>query len=133
MSKRSGFTVVELIVVIVVLVVAGLLFWSQKSQADAAARDKQRKTDINAIAYALNRVYYKKHGYYPQTISPDTFKLVDPALLKDPYGRPVGARNSDYRYQAKDCQNNKCQGFTLRALLELESDYIKSSTAKLQY
>ena len=51
--KHKGFTVVELLIVIVILGVGGWLFFSEKARIDAMQRDGQRKTAINAMYYNL--------------------------------------------------------------------------------
>lgn len=128
MSKYSrGFTVVELIIAILFLAAAGGLFFIQKQNVDAINRDTQRKTAINAMYYNLKEVYYPAHSSYPRTISADNLKAMDPALFKDPNGKALGEEGSDYRYSPTGCNGDACTGFTLRASMERESDYIKSS------
>ncbi|HET6622334.1 MAG TPA: hypothetical protein VFG56_00165 [Candidatus Saccharimonadales bacterium] len=127
MRKAQGFTVVEVILVIVVLVAAGLIFWHEKSVVDAKNRDLTRKTAINAIAYSLDNVYHVKHGYYPDSLNDKTFMVIDPAIMRDPRGHAVGDKDSDYRYEPTNCAGGQCQGYSLRAQLEYEADYVKSS------
>ena len=47
--KRHGFTVVELLVAIVLLVAGGWLFFTEKASIDAVQRDAARKIAINAM------------------------------------------------------------------------------------
>ncbi len=61
MNKDHGFTVIELIVVIAVLLGAGILFFYQSNTIQASARDTQRKTDINTLYHNLTKVYYPEH------------------------------------------------------------------------
>ena len=88
--KRNGFTVIELLVVIVVLGVGCWLFFSEKMKLDAVQRDNQRKVAINAMYYSLEEYYYAKFGYYPQTIDSKTLRTVDPELFTDPTGIKFG-------------------------------------------
>ena len=89
-SQQSGFTVIELIVVAVVLAVAGVLTFVQMNNLRIASQDSERKTAINAMYYGLEEVYYKQHGYYPATLSAETLPSVDPALFTDPDGFTLG-------------------------------------------
>ena len=125
--KQRGFTVIELLAVTLLLVVIGVVFWTQKNNIEVASRDDSRKTSINAMYYALEEVYYPKHSYYPQTIDASTLPSVDKALLKDPNGVQIGKSGSDYRYIPTNCTNNQCQSYSLRTTLENEADFVKNS------
>ena len=127
MKREQGFTVLELIISIIFLVVAGTIFFIQKRDLDVANRDSVRKTAINAMYYNLEDVYYAAHQSYPQALTADGLPGVDPSLLKDPNGIAVGTQGSDYSYTAKDCQSNACKSYTLTANLENEADYKKTS------
>ena len=63
--KKRGFTIVEIIVVLVILalLVVGAVPFLGRAQADA--RDDRRETDIAAITAALER-YYQDNGEYPR-------------------------------------------------------------------
>lgn len=130
MRKQQGFTVVEVIVVIIVLLAAGLIFWHQKAVINGKDRDLQRKTSINAMSYALDHVYYAKNHYYPQSLNEKTFTVIDPALMKDPAGRMIGDQDSDYRYEPTNCSGGQCQAYSLRSQLEYEADYVKTNTSQ---
>jgi prepilin-type N-terminal cleavage/methylation domain-containing protein len=65
-NKKSGFTIVELLIVIVVIGILAALVLNTFSQAQVKARDTERLTDIKAIAKHLE-VYYAEKGYYPTT------------------------------------------------------------------
>lgn len=127
MKKQAGFTVIELLVAVVLLVAAGVLFVQQKTQIERVDRDRQRKTAINAMYYSLEEVYRPAHGSYPSTLSADNLKSMDPALFKDPDGIAIGAQGSDYRYDPTNCNGTVCSGYTLRANLEAEADFVKKS------
>ena len=61
MKKDSGFTVIELIVVIIILMVSAFLFSTQKQNLEASMRDNKRKVDINTIHHNLEKVYFAKN------------------------------------------------------------------------
>lgn len=127
MNKKSGFTVIEVCVLVVFLVVAGAIFVIQKGELQQQFNDKTRKTAINAMYYNLEEVFYKQNGYYPKTINEKTLTAMDPNLFTDPLGVVLGEEGSQYRYEPTDCDSEKCQSYTLRADLDLEEDYIKKS------
>jgi Tfp pilus assembly protein PilE len=126
-SSQRGFTVLELIIAIVFVLVAGTIFYVQKRDLEVQVRDSARKTAINAVYYNLEDVYYAANHAYPQKLTSDQLKGLDPSLLKDPEGVAVGEQNSDYSYDPKDCTDGKCKSYTLRANLEHEADYAKTS------
>ena len=124
MSKK-GFTVLEIVIVAVFASLLFLLFFIQKSNLDAMRRDDDRKTAINAMYYALEESFYKEHHYYPEFISEDNIKVIDPALWTDPDGHNLGDPESSYSYEAANCKNGKCQEYILRTTLEKEDTYTK--------
>lgn len=130
MQKQRGFTVLELIVAIVFLLAAATIFYVQKRDLEVAARDSSRKTAINEMYYNLEDVYYPANQGYPQKLTADQLKGIDPSVLKDPSGKMVGDYGSNYRYEPKDCKDNKCKSYTLTADLEHEADYQKTSRNK---
>ncbi len=127
MNKKSGFTVIEVCVLVVFLVVAGAIFVIQKGELQQQFNDKTRKTAINAMYYNLEEVFYKQNGHYPKTISEKNLTAIDPNLFTDPLGIVLGEEGSQYRYEPTNCDGEKCQSYTLRADLDLEEDYIKKS------
>ncbi len=125
--RQRGFTVIELLVVIIILIVGGWLFFSEKARIDSVGRDEIRKTAINAMYYNLEEVYYPKNGHYPSSIDSKTLRAMDPALFTDPFGIVYGQTGSDYHYDPTGCTTDgKCTGYTLRATMERESDYTKT-------
>jgi len=128
MKGVKGFTVVELLVAIVVLAAVGLIFISQKNTFEAIHRDRDRKTAVNAMYYNLEEVVKPTLKGYPRVLKADQLKAMDPALLKDPQGVAVGDKNSDYRYEPTGCSGSDiCSGYTLRAHLEREADFVKEN------
>lgn len=128
MNKRtSGFTIIELIIIILILALASILFFTQKNTISTTARDQQRKTAINAMYYSLEEVFYAKNSFYPSTITATNLTSVDPDILLDPYGVIVGEADSDYRYEPTNCVEDKCKAYTLRSSLENEADFVKQS------
>lgn len=124
-NSKSGFTILELVIVIAVAAFVVVLFFTQKNNVDAMNRDKDRKTAINAMYYALEEGFFAKNGYYPETISEENLTVIDPQLFTDPSGVVLGQPGCTYIYEAADCVDGECKEYTLRAHLEKEEDFIK--------
>lgn len=127
MKHSKGFTVIELIVVIAVVGVTAALLLIQKNNLAATERDDNRKIAINAMYYNLEEVFFEKNGYYPTTIDSKVLRAMDPGLFTDPNGFKVGDKDSSYRYEPTNCEDNKCKGYSLRKSLEKEADYVKTN------
>jgi prepilin-type N-terminal cleavage/methylation domain-containing protein len=146
MKRQSGFTIVELLVAFVILATLAIFFAIQRHDVEVATRDQARKTAINAMYYNLTEVFYAQNKYYPDTISRDNLKAMDPALFTDPdeftlngnectYTDLEGEQATDgdcnYRYTPSGCnEKGECQKFKLTADMETEATYSKSSPEK---
>ena len=127
MNKKSGFTVIEILVLAAFLAACGIIFAFQKAEIEAKNRDDNRKTAINAMYYNLEEVYHKANGYYPEKIDEKNLTAMDPQLFTDPNGVNLGEADSNYRYETTGCTDGKCKSDTLRADLEKEDDFVKTS------
>ncbi len=127
MKRTHGFTVIELVVVIIFVSFATSVLLYQRANIEASQRDETRKTAINAMYYNLEEVFYKENGYYPNAISSDVLTAMDPELFTDPQGSKLGDASSDYRYNAIDCEGDKCKSYKLQSRLDKEAEYIKTS------
>lgn len=126
-TRTNGFTIIELLFIIVIVGAASVLFFVQKNNLQIAGRDETRKTAINAMYYSIEEVYFKSNNTYPRTISATVLPSVDPALFKDPTGVKIGEADSEYRYEPYNCENDRCKSYTLRTTLENEDDYVKTN------
>lgn len=137
LNKRDqGFTIVELLIVIVVIGILAALVLNSFSGVQARARDTERRTDINAIATQLE-VYYNDGGGYPtvanlqdSTWVSTNLKGMDPEALKDPKGVGVSATGSTYTYTPAGCvAGGLCTSFSLSGDLEKSTPdpYTKNS------
>ena len=125
MNTKKGFTVLEIIIVAVFSALLLIIFFIQKANLDAFNRDEDRKIAINAMYYALEESFYKDHGYYPESISEENIKVIDPSLWTDPLGYNLDDPAGSYFYDPANCKNGKCKEYTLKAVLEKEDAYIK--------
>lgn len=128
MTKQRGFTVIELIVAIAFLLVAGIVALNQWAQLRREYTNEQKKTAINAMYYGLEEDFYRRNSYYPENLKDDTLPTMDKALLKDPSGVKLGENGSSYRYEPANCFDGKCKSYTLRATMDGEGDFIKNSS-----
>lgn len=127
MKYTRGFTVIELLIVVVLLIAASMLFFVQKNNVEIAARDETSKTSINAMYYSLEEVYFKQNKSYPRVISSTVLPSVDPNLFEDPTGVKIGESDSNFSYEASNCDGDTCKAYTLRTTLQNEDDYIKNN------
>jgi len=125
--SSNGFTVIELLVAIAILVLLGMAALWQKNDIDVSSRDQASKTAINAFYYGLTEGYYKQHKSYPTSINAKKLPYIDAKLFTDPSGKKIGAAGSSYHYRPLDCESQACKRFEVSAELEKEADYKKSS------
>jgi len=91
-NKQSGFTIVELLIVIVVIgILAGLVI-TTFSGIQQKARDTERETDIKAM-HGQVEAFWAQKGYYPSLTDMNTaafvtanLKGLDAGAFKDPKG-----------------------------------------------
>jgi type II secretory pathway pseudopilin PulG len=123
----KGFTIIELLFVVVLLTTASVLFFVQKNNLAIAGRDELRKTSINAMYYSIEEVYFKTNASYPRSVDAATLPSVDPALFSDPNGVKIGESASNYRYEPYNCDGDACKSYSLRGVLENEDDFVKTN------
>ena len=70
-GRQRGFTIVELLIVIVVIGILAALVLNAFSGVQAKARDTERDTDMRALASQLE-AYYTSYGEYPPTYANNT-------------------------------------------------------------
>ncbi len=64
LKKQRGFTIVELLIVIIVIGILATLVLVTYAGVQAKARDSKRQTDIDAIDSHLE-TFYAQYGFYP--------------------------------------------------------------------
>lgn len=127
MRSSDGFTIVEVLVGIALLGFVVTIGFDRYNNITMVHRDHDRKVAINAIHYNLEEVVRPSLGGYPRVITASQLKAMDRALLTDPAGVKLGDAGSDYRYEPSDCNGGDlCSSYTLRANLELETDFIRT-------
>lgn len=124
--NQRGFTLIEILFVIVIFAVAGTVLLLQRNDLNASFRDSERKTAINAMHYSLEEVFYRENGYYPTTIDSEILPSVDPALFIDPDDNAINTAGSTYHYEGTACEGNECQSYRLSAELEREDEFVRT-------
>jgi prepilin-type N-terminal cleavage/methylation domain-containing protein len=130
--KQEGFTIVELLIVIVVIGILAALVVTTFTGIQQKARDTERQTDIKAIHGQLE-AYYAQNGSYPAlaqvndaTWRSTNMKGLDSEALKDPKGASAAlaatVSSTAYGYAATPgtCTTAAadCTGYSLEADLE---------------
>jgi prepilin-type N-terminal cleavage/methylation domain-containing protein len=147
-QKSKGFTIVELLIVIVVIAILATLVIVTFTGIQQKARDSKRETDIDALDSHLE-AFYADNGYYP-TITDMTssswvannMKGLDPSALTDPKGTLITGNAPAtgtyvYSYVTQGCtttqassSTNGCTSFVLTAELEAGGTFAKSSNTQ---
>ncbi len=145
-QRKQGFTIVELLIVIVVIgILAGLVITTY-SGIQQRARNTERQTDLKAVQGQLE-AYFAQNGRYPTsgtqasataglggtsannvTFIGTDMKGLDKEALRDPKATPgdyslaTGSTTNKYAYAATPsaCDNSStdCTGYTLTAKQE---------------
>lgn len=143
-KRESGFTIVELLIVIVVIGILAALVITTYSGIQAKARNSKRQTDIQAIQTQLE-AYFAEAGHYPSRTDMNTaswrtanMKSLDEGALKDPQGDSAtlvdAAAAKSYAYVVTNSSGTACEDadttcaqYTLTATLEGGDTYSKSN------
>ena len=140
-KKNSGFTIIELLIVIIVIGILATLVIVTYNGIQQKARDTKRKTDINAVQGQVE-AYFAQNGKYPtlanvndSTWRSTNMKGLDPSALKDPNGSTQAlvatttANSYVYAVTPSGCDNSgtDCTGYALTATLEGGGTYSKQA------
>lgn len=97
---QKGFTIVELLIVIIVIGILALLVLNTFQGVQAKARNTERQTDVKAISSQLEAYYADKGGYPQWSQIDDSTKLttllkgLDAGAAKAPQGTAFDLQNS---------------------------------------
>lgn len=141
--KQSGFTIVELLIVIVVIGILAAIVITTFTGVQKKGRDADRKSDVNAI-YSQVEVYFAQNSKYPTlaNLNDGTWRDANVKGLSDD---TIHAPNSTTALQASgsgtdyyvytttpaNCDNGAngdCTGFTLTANLEAGGTFTKTGS-----
>lgn len=92
---ERGFTIVELITVVVVIAILATIAAFVYTRIIAQANDSERLSDVRALQDKLDR-YFEKYGQYPLTGDTTFFNAVKDEGISDPSDNPAwtSGRNS---------------------------------------
>ncbi len=143
--KQSGFTIIELLIVIVVIGILATLVITTFSGIQRNARNRAREADINSVRSQLE-FYYGQQGVYPTlaqvndaTWRTENLRGLEDGALQDPQGEAATLvatpAAGSYAYEVENeagdaCTNeegNDCVRFTLTATLEDEDAFVRDS------
>lgn len=147
-SNQKGFTIVELLIVIVVIGILAALVITTFTGIQQKGRNTERTTDIKAL-HGQIEAFYAQNGYYPSlddmnnvtsaTWVADNLKGLDKEALKDPKGTgytlATGATANQYSYAVTQADGTTactdtakdCAKYKLIATLEGGGTYEKDS------
>ncbi len=156
-KRNSGFTIVELLIVIVVIGILALLVITTYSGIQAKARNSKRSSDIKSLQTQIE-AFYSQKGYYPSRTDMNTLdfrtdemKSLDPKAIEDPssttcdptadtspcFVGTASAAAKAYAYAPLNTSNTSCEGdsttcvkYTLTATFEGEVNGETALTVK---
>ncbi len=122
-QQNKGFTIVELLIVIVVIGILALLVITTYAGIQQKARNTKRSADLSAIQTQLE-AFYQTNGYYPN-LGTDmnssawltaNMKSLDQTALQDP-SNPTQSKTlaaapvaKSYSYQVTNDTGGSCEG-----------------------
>lgn len=127
LKKQEGFTLLELLIVIVIIGILAVLIIPNLVSGPQRARDSQRKSDLRNIKTALE-TYYNDNNSYPTaggaSCTPSTCLAtpLQPNYMKTVPNDPKGGQNYTYTPSPASCAAGACTSYTLSANLENDKD-----------
>lgn len=145
-NKQRGFTIIELLIVIIVIGILATLVITTFSGIQRNARNRTREADINALHSQLE-YFYGQQGYYPtlDELNDDTFRStemqgLDDGAISDPQDESAtpalvaapAAEVYSYDITPDTCDNDpavggNCTSYVLTATYEGGGTFVKNS------
>ncbi len=134
-NRNQGFTIVELLIVIVVIGILALLVITTYSGIQQKARNSQRQSDLQALQTQLE-AFYSQNGYYPSLANMnsstwlatnmknlDKNALIDPssnssALVAAPAAKAFSYEVTNSSDASCEADATTCTKYTLTATYE---------------
>jgi len=124
----TGFTIIEIIVVIAIIAILTTIVYASLSQIRAKSRDQKRVADIHEIQLALE-YYFNKNGQYPEVIWPTDVAHPEKSLYGFLGSRPEAPSVGEiYNYVPIKLNEDseRCSSYHLWTTLELKSSALDS-------
>ncbi len=127
MSKLvSGFTLVEVIVVIGIIAILTTIAYASLTQIRAKSRDQKRVADVHEIQLALE-YFYNKNGKYPEKIWPVGSENASSTLVGYLSAEPKAPTSGEiYNYFSIKTTSARCVSYHLWTKLELKTAALDS-------
>jgi len=143
-NKQRGFTIIELLIVIIVIGILATLVITTFSGIQRNARNRTREADINALHSQLE-YFYGQQGYYPTLANlndadwrSSNMQGLDAGAISDPQDKSAtpalvaAATVERYSYDVTpdDCDNadaGNCTSYVLTATYEGGGTFTKNS------
>lgn len=120
-KRNQGFTIVELLIVIVVIGILALLVITTYSGIQAKARNSKRQTDVASLQTQIE-AFFSQNGYYPSLTDMNSstwlttnMKSLDQNALIDP-SNPTQSKTlvtapvaKSYSYEVTDSSGASCE------------------------
>ena len=120
-KRNQGFTIVELLIVIVVIGILALLVITTYSGIQAKARNSKRTSDVKSLQTHIE-AFFSQNGYYPSRTdmnndawlttnmkSLDKNALVDPKNPSQSNDLVAAPAANSYAYAVTDSSGNSCE------------------------
>jgi general secretion pathway protein G len=134
LRKQGGFTLLELLIIIVIIGILGLLIIPNIIDAPKKNRDTQRKTDLRGIQKGLEEYLVANNSYPSQAVAAPVNTALVETLSKEPNpiikplpSDPRNARTTPYTYLSDG------KSYKLEACLEIANDTGTNVVAKTSY
>lgn len=116
---QKGFTIVELLIVIVIIGILAALVFVQFNGMQQRGRDADRKADVRLIESKLAE-YYADEGEYPAALAADLAPLE---------GIPADAHEDQQGngYGSMYTVTGSGEGYTITVPMEGEDDYVRTN------
>lgn len=118
-SREAGFTLLELLVVIVIVAILAAFIVPNMVAAPMRARDRQRKESLSSIQLALEKFAADKDFYPPGNYASIKTALI-PEYAKSLPQDPKPGR--DFTYLPTGCSEDRCSGYVISVALENAKD-----------
>lgn len=146
---QYGYTVAEMLIVIMVIGILAALTFSGVQSSNARGRDAERTADIDVLHSRLEE-YFSDYGGYPSTLAATNLPGVNPEALKDPQGvivvieapvanlvaaqaaaAPTASANYKYTPYPTNCSGSNCTGYVLKSFIEVPTERVPNPYERL--